>query len=49
MSAKRDQDKKDPLYPWTARQRRQKISGRVARKVARHDDRRANRTGRKAR
>lgn len=36
MSAKRDSDKKDPRYPWTARQRRQKLGGRPARKRVRH-------------
>jgi len=36
MSAKRDEDKKDPRFPWTARQRRQKTGGRQARKKARN-------------
>lgn len=49
MSAKRDSDKKDPRYPWTARQRRSKLGGRKTRKVLRHDDRRARKPGRKAR
>jgi hypothetical protein len=36
MSAKRDSDKKDPRYPWTARQRRQKQGNRLSRKQARN-------------
>jgi hypothetical protein len=37
MSAKQDSDKKDPRYPWTARQRRAKLGARKSRKVVRHD------------
>jgi len=35
MSAKATQDKEKPSYPWTARQKRQKISGRLTRKQVR--------------
>ena len=37
MSQKRNDDKKDPRYPWTARQRRQKLGARQNRKRARHE------------
>jgi hypothetical protein len=36
VSAKRIEDKKKPGWPWTARQRRQKLGGRQARKRTRH-------------
>jgi len=35
MSAKTELDRKKPTYPWTARQRRQKVSKRLTRKNAR--------------
>jgi len=36
VSHKRTADKERPNWPWTARQRRQKLGGRPARKRARH-------------
>jgi hypothetical protein len=35
MSAKATLDKTRPSYPWTARQKRQKVSGRLTRKQMR--------------
>jgi len=39
MSHKRIQDKSKAEYPWTARQRRMKVSGRLARKQERKKSR----------
>jgi len=40
MSAKQTYDKKDPRFPWTARQRRRLTGSRKQRKVTRHDKKR---------
>ncbi|HKW15637.1 MAG TPA: hypothetical protein VJS69_14210 [Candidatus Krumholzibacteria bacterium] len=37
MSAKQTEDKKDPRFPWTARQRRRMKGMRKSRKVTRHE------------